>query len=161
MRLNLPSLKCPSNTSWCVTRPCNAMDRPLTWIGSPNSPTSTHPFGLTYNGLYVWLLQKSSLMKNELIQWYHALGDSLGPYKVFLSLHTRYIPLLYETLQLIYVHLHLQYSNKKCSFYIHLVDLPIHSHSYSANAFNCHKFGHGSKGLVEIHYGPLEKILCY
>lgn len=27
-----------SNTSWCVSRPSNELDRPLTWIGSPYSP---------------------------------------------------------------------------------------------------------------------------
>src|SRR5918997_1857322 len=44
---------------------------------------------LMYNEWSAWLLVKPSLVKNESIHWYHALGDCLSLYKDFLSLHTR------------------------------------------------------------------------
>ena len=75
-------------------------------------------------------------------------------YKVF-------IPLFYEPLQLIHLDIHLQYFIKKHCLYVHLVEFPIHGHSYCENAYIDDELGHWGKGLVESHCGHLNKYIFY
>ena len=78
--------------------------------------------------------------------------------RFFLFVYKMFLLLFYETLWLIHIDLHLQYSITKCCFYIHLVDFPIHGHCYCENAYIGDKFGHMDKDLIESQSGHL-KIL--
>lgn len=50
--------------------------------------------------------------------------------------HKVFISLLYESLRMIHVDLHLQYSIQDKCLYVHMLDLPIHGRFYYKNAYN-------------------------
>jgi hypothetical protein len=102
----------------------------------------------------------SSLMKNESIKWYHALGDCLSQYKVLLICIQSVFSFFVQDLMLIDVTFHLEYSIKIPPLHP-FGGSSNHGHSYQNNISTDDQIGLRSKIFIEICFGLLEIFICY
>ena len=127
------SLKCPSNTLWCID------NHPMRWTSlwyelthcthgkckiNPRTHHCIHKrsyLGFVWNIFYLFIHILKSLFK--IFNNFKFASNGL-----LTSLHS---------------------SIRNIAFYIHLVNLPIHTHYYYENASNGDEFGHKGKNLIK------------
>ena len=84
--------KCPSNISWCVLRPSNAVDKLSTWIGSLNSLQMQYWPSLT--PLHTWEILPQHCMEYLLFSFAHSQIPHLKVLN-FLNSHRTKFQLVY------------------------------------------------------------------